>query len=62
MRLQPVRGGEAVFSMLWEVAMAGASATTGEGARDNAWRHKHVVEIDTQSICQRGGTLASAVR
>lgn len=48
--------------MLWEVAMAGASATTGEGARDNAWRHKHVVEIDTQSICQRGGTLASAVR
>ena len=48
--------------MLWEVAMAGASVTTCEGGRDNAWWGKHAVEIDTQSKCQRGGTLASGVR
>jgi hypothetical protein len=60
MRLQPVRGGEAVFSMLCETVMANARVTIGEETRIKTWRHKHAVEIDTQSKCRRASVLASA--
>ncbi len=39
--------GDAMFSMLCEAHLAGAD-TKARTRDEEAWRHKHVVEIDTR--------------